>query len=88
MQIKLYMPDPKPELPFTNYRSHKLPLGLKSNDTEQEVISKLGMNENTNKNPHRNVNEYEIDNLSVAIDNTTQIIIYVEMFEQSSSADK
>ena len=77
--IKLYLPDQ--EVSFANYKGYKLPLGLFSDDTEEEVKQKLKTNKNTNTNSHRNVKEFETEKASVAIDNATGKILYIELHE-------
>lgn len=81
VSIKLYLPDQ--DVSFANYKGHKLPLGLFSDDTEKEVKQKLKTNKDTNTNPHRNVKEFETEKVSVAIDNATGKIIYIELHEHS-----
>ena len=66
---------------FANYKGYKLPLGLFSDDTEEEVKQKLKTNKNTNTNSHRNVKEFETEKASVAIDNATGKILYIELHE-------
>nr|ESK38000.1 hypothetical protein F987_03331 [Acinetobacter gyllenbergii NIPH 230] len=79
VSIKLYLPDQ--EVSFANYKGRKLPLGLFSDDTEKEVTKKLKTHKDTNTNPHRNVKEFETEKASVAIDQATGKIIYIELHE-------
>lgn len=86
VSIKLYLPDP--EITFANYKGHQLPLGLFSDDTEQEVTEKLKTDIDTNTNPYRNVKEFETENASVAIDQDSGKIIYIELYKQSPYRDQ
>lgn len=79
VSIKLYLPDQA--VSFANYKGHKLPLGLFSDDSEKQVTEKLKTHKDTNTNPHRHVKEFETEKASVAIDQATGKIIYIELHE-------
>ena len=52
------------------------------------MTEKLKTDIDTNTNPYRNVKEFETENASVAIDQDSGKIIYIELYKQSPYRDQ